>query len=548
MAEVELRYFPEQTAVQILAGGFAAKPNRQEVLAALKLNGYDGCYVDEAAIQQALTKWPKDPEWQTIGERRNAQVQVLISKDKMSASLELTNAQGGYPISVDLVASSLRSAGVNFGIKSSAVNELIQKVLAMPPGHSASGIVAEGLEPEHGRDSQFTALVSTLADRILRPRDDERGKVDFHEFGDLPSVEANVPIMRREPATSGVPGKNVLGEIIEPAAGKELPFMNYAGSVVRESEPDTLYSARAGLPIGKLRGMAVDDVYTVKEVDLSTGNIRFEGNIQVQKDVARNMEVEAQGTLFIGGFVDSGRVFSAGDMVIGKGLSGGLAGNLDELKTKASTDANLWTQFAQFSRLHTGINLIAEKFLLHCYSESKGAIRVGPEGAGRGKLVGGEAHAKAWLKTDYLGDENEVRTQVFINRDAMEAKQVIAHLDVEVTEKLESMRALKATLDKPQVKANAELRSRILATYQDGMTQMAELEQQRKQQMDQWQAQIKQCVVVVTRQIFPGVEINIADKTMKFTRQCGPGTIRYAPDGLQYFPGETALPPMPTNE
>ena len=542
MADLEFRYVSESSELQILSGGYAVRPNRQDVLNALKVAGYETYYLNESALKTVLESWPSDPVWVSIGEKRNAMAEVFISKDKMSATLELTSPQGGYGISTDLIVDCFRRHGLVVGIDSNEVNELMRKAQALAGGHSASSVVAHGIAPQHGEDSQFKPLVQTLGDRILAPREHQEEEFDFRDFGDLPSVIAGTPLLQRIPATVGVAGKNVLGEVIEANPGKEYPFSQQAGSAISPKDPDLLIATRAGLPVTHLRGMSVDDVYVVNEVSLATGHIRFEGNITVQKDVGRNMEVNAGGMVHIGGFVDSALIVAGGDMVIAKGLSGGLAGNLDELITEARSHGNAWVQFSQFSKLSSEQHIVAEKMLFHCSAKAKGAVRVGPEGTGKGKLVGGEICAEHWVKSDYLGDENQIRTVIRLNESAMLRKQVIVDLQKRIDDKMIENRQLKAVMDRPQARGNSELLNRIKSTYKDGMAQMVEMEKERMRLLAEWEAQLKGSVVVVTRQLFPGVEITIADKTWKVNRVFGPGSVRYDGDRLNFYSGEIAVP------
>lgn len=66
----------------------------------------------------------------------------------------------------------------------------------------------------------------------------------------------------------------------------------------------------------------VSDVYEVENVDLSTGNIDFEGSVQVNGNVSSNFVIRAGGNVIISGVVEGAYIEAGGNIIIARGMNG----------------------------------------------------------------------------------------------------------------------------------------------------------------------------------------------------------------------------------
>ncbi|MFA0521933.1 flagellar assembly protein A, partial [Vibrio sp. 10N.222.55.E8] len=87
--------------------------------------------------------------------------------------------------------------------------------------------------------------------------------------------------MKRIPATKGTAGFTVRGRIIPPIPGKDCLIKPGKGTYISPDDPNLLLAASPGLPIIKERSIEVDDALCVSNVDVSTGHIKFKGNVFV---------------------------------------------------------------------------------------------------------------------------------------------------------------------------------------------------------------------------------------------------------------------------
>lgn len=541
MATVALMFDAETRQVRMQRS--LPVPNRTEVLLALKDQGYGDCVVDEAALKQALTPPAgNDSDWVAVAQKRNGELQLLVSADHMSVTLDLTSPQGGTPVSAEHIFAAFRDQGICYGISSDAVNELLTRSREAAPGNTVSAVVAEGKWPVDGDNSRFESLVVTIKDRILKPRESDDGSIDYFDLGDIPTVQAGTPLMRRHPPTAGEAGSDVFGNMMAATPGKALDFDPGEGVAISADDADLLIATAGGMPVPRARGMAVENVYRIDNVSTETGHVKFDGSVYVTGDVGMHLKVESGADVTVGGFVDTATLNAGGDVLIGKGITGGFAGNVNQLQAHAHADHHLWVRFAQFAELDAGEDVLAEKMLLHCKVHSGGAVKVGPEGVGAGKLVGGEIHAGDFVKTDILGAENEIHTVVILGEKFAELKQLQRDQEALINKQQLVVRNLQTLLDKPERQGDAELKARIKATYDHTMQQILQLQTELLKQNQQWQDLIERTRVIVTRKLHKGCEITIGDKTWKVTSDYGPGTVIYTAHGLQFKPGIIGLP------
>lgn len=72
----------------------------------------------------------------------------------------------------------------------------------------------------------------------------------------------------------------------------------------------------------------VSDVYEVENVDLSTGNIDFEGSVQVNGNVSSNFVIRAGSNVIISGVVEGAYIEAGGNIIIARGMNGMAKGTL----------------------------------------------------------------------------------------------------------------------------------------------------------------------------------------------------------------------------
>src|SRR5690606_22780962 len=119
---------------------------------------------------------------------------------------------------------------------------------ALSSGSSEALVVACGQAAQDGHNAEFEELIPAAPDRT--PTLDENGLIDYREHGDIVMVHTGALLMRRRPATRGVPGFTVRGEVLVAKSGVDEPFARQlVGAKVSDDDPNLLEASQTGHPV-----------------------------------------------------------------------------------------------------------------------------------------------------------------------------------------------------------------------------------------------------------------------------------------------------------
>ncbi|MES2949650.1 MAG: FapA family protein [Pseudomonadota bacterium] len=392
------------------------------VLALLDQSGYGSCKVDAEAVAQAARdcSTSQTPFVVQLAQRLDAAVQVHIAADDMLADLSLAAPEGGQPARVEDILQALAEAGVVFGVDHAAVSQ------ACAAGQVDHSRVARGVAPQHGKDTAFEALLPQTVDRT--PQVDSNGLIDYRERGGITVVKAGEALMRRIPPTPGVAGHTVRGRELPQRAGVDTHFATHLpGAEVAVEDSNLLRAAVTGQPVMVERGVTVEPLLRVKEVNLATGNIHFDGSVQVDGEVLQGMKVEASGDIVVSGTVEGGLLEAGGDIRVGCGIIA-----QSQVRAKGAVSA----RFAENCSIHAGTVIALDDMALECTLESLNQIIIGGKVPQRGRLVGGSAVAMMLLRVPLLGSTKAGITRVKVGANPeleLQLQTLALRLDKEKT-------------------------------------------------------------------------------------------------------------------
>lgn len=361
-----------------------------------------------------------DMELATATDQANADIDasllVSISADGMEALLDIVPAQGnGAPVSKIAILAALAENGIGEG----AIPEVIEAALLA--GKAERLVIARGTEPEHGLDGYLESLVKEVRSRV--PKADETGKIDFRDLGDIVVVQANEPIMLRQPATPGKPGRTLFGESIPAVPGKDVMFGGkLPGATVAPGNPNLLQAAITGQPIVVRGGMMVEPVYKVDVVDISTGNITFDGTVIVKGDVHANMTINATGDIQIGGTVEMASLIAGGSIVVKGGVMGSLGRKTNE-EQSIRCGGSFHAVYAQQAKIDAGDSIFIDDMAMQCELTAINHVHVG--GKKRGHIIGGTVQATLSINAKVIGSPHRVKTICEIGVNPLMHKQLL---------------------------------------------------------------------------------------------------------------------------
>lgn len=482
--------------------------------ATLEQAGLRGAVISKSGILQLQRMLSSNEAGETeIGECHDAEVGVQISEDKLTAKLILKTARAGQPTTSSHVHEVIEHAKLaDHLVDHHAIERLLKAALSAPPGATLQIVVARGKAAVDGKNSPFEPLVE-VSDR--RPAERADGSLDYRDLGAIATVKEGDVLMRRHPPTKGVDGFTVNGTPIKAKDGRERAFKRYKGSAESPDDPNLLIATMTGQPVVQAAGVSVDPVLRVKDVNLRTGHIEYEGTLIVQGSVSPGMRLKVAGDVQILGMVESAELDVGGNLDVKMGISGPADDNRQaQGAMRVRCGGNLSAGHIENAELEVAGDVTIKSQLTHCRLISRNQVVVGSAGQPRSGIVGGQVQAASQIRAQSLGSQAGIATEIAI-RCSTETLQALQEKNRIIEGRQADLgRLLKTMVELSKAKGSgAEDRlSHINQTCDAMKRDLAQITAER----DQLQATVErsyQSCVEVPGTAFPRVAVIIGDQS-----------------------------------
>ncbi len=340
-----------------------------------------------------------------VAEKKDALIEITSDDTGMSAYIDTKPAYGGSALNSKSIELALRKAGIRFGIDSSVVKDIAARQLVVN-----KRLIACGKNFSTGEDTNFVKLIPDI--RELKPQIDDDGNINYRELGDFKILDKGTHLLKKIPASAGRNGFTVLGDVVPGQPGTSIEFVIAEGSMISPTDPNLLIASTRGHPIFVPNGVRIDPTLSLRNVNLSTGNIRYDGSVHVKADVADNMEIEVTGNLVIDGVVGKAAIKAGGSVIIKQGLIGGSSDPDDNsaiCKAKIIAEDAVSARYIDNAEIYAGGVISAREYINHSEINSDDRVLVGHEG-GRGVLLGGHCSARERIEAKIFGSSAAVAT------------------------------------------------------------------------------------------------------------------------------------------
>jgi uncharacterized protein len=346
---------------------------------------------------------------------KDAELRVALTPDRMKATVSFVPPEGdGARIPAEEVRSRLALAQVKKGIKEDKLLALLDGIARGQP--QAEVVIAEGKKPESDAKKRIVFHVHIATGRAVTLRED--GRADFRAQDRISRVrkgELVATLRPRDPESED--GWDVTGMVIPlPPEGQETL---QAGRGVRE-EVQTDGSVRfvseaAGEIILDVTLLSVMDVHSIDgDVDMSTGNVNFPGNVWITGAVRSGFTIVAGGMLEVGDSVEAALLSAAGSIVVGQGIKG-------EGKAILRARRDIVSMFAEQAVLLAIGDVHLRGACVRCQVKCNGRLLLDSE---KGSLIGGEVRATRGVVVQNIGSPGGVRTVVSFGQDFLVKDQI----------------------------------------------------------------------------------------------------------------------------
>lgn len=461
------------------------------------------------AVKKAVENSSHDPI--ELGNWIDSMV-LEISSDKMEAYITIYESQS-------FIQENLENLQINLQ-KLLQDNQIVyghQPLDLLTVKTSKSYIIAKGLPPQKGAD----AKISYLQQAEKTPVINEDGKADYFDMNFLVEINEGSWLGEKVPAKQGIAGKNILGESVPALMGDDFPLKYDTKSAYEvEEEGKTVLRSKTKGVIGEVNGLLTVQKHLVidGDVGLETGNLKFDGSIQVRGTVMPGYSIVSSGDISI----ESNEGIHAADLI-------------------KSTEGDVFIKGGIFGRGVTKVEAYHNIFVKHaneCTLEAKDNINIGFYSLGatifcdslvlderKGKIIGGKAIAINSITSAYTGNNSERKTELIVQgidrkiltENAKTKAQDMMKLQEETTKlkfSLSQLNQFKSSMTNQQVAIYEQTKQK----YNEIQREIKELDGE-IQRILKMLRQTSDYFIQITREANPGTIIQIGNKSSFLTTQ-----------------------------
>ncbi len=451
-------------------------------------------------------------------------IELKIDSDKLNAFIVINDTN----ISINEIKFILESGGIKFGVLDTKVKEITNKPVLKEPL-----IVAQGIPPINGEDSRIEYKLQEGINE-KRPILLDNGSVDYKDVKSFHVVKANEILAVKIPATKGKDGKDVFGNDIPAKDGKDIRL--FAGKNTKISDDGLqVISTKSGIPLIHDNVLEVSELLEIKgDVDYSTGNIDFPGDVEVRGNVKPTFYIRAVGDVRIKGIIEAATVTSESNIeCLGvKGRERGLV----------SAKGNIKVRFLENAHVECSGDIYVDGSIVN--STVRAGRKIDVTG-GVGQIVGSNIIAGLVISAKEIGSEMEISTHVEVGVDPkirdritdLSSKIYVQKQNLEKVSTfiklLEDLKRKNGGLLTPEKEENYD---RAKATRLEIYKSLSEMIEEVKVLQSQLETYAQDSRIVALSKIYPSVEIVIGGKRALVDKLLGPSVFKIINEEVSVVP------------
>ena len=189
--------------------------------------------------------------------------------------------------------------------------------------HPVRTVIAEGTPAHHGVNGRLEWLPEFDPEKRARPNldDEDITPANYYELSAFHIVAPDTHIATVHPPTSGRPGVDVYGQPTQARDGE--PYELAADGSVSIEADGRVITRIAGLIVFENDTLHIDPTLNVPaNVDFTTGNIHFNGDVFIKGDVCDQFTIDATGDVEVHGLVEGAHIRCDGALRALGGVAG----------------------------------------------------------------------------------------------------------------------------------------------------------------------------------------------------------------------------------
>ncbi len=356
------------------------------------------------------------------------------------------------------------------------------------------------------------------------PEGDGPEEFNYYDYVSFCTVKKGDLIGKIHPPKEGEDGVDVFGQII-PIDHCDIFQIDIGKNIELDMDGVSLIALCDGVLEQKDNKVSVDPVLNIdSDIDFSTGNIHYQGDVYIKGDVKDLFEVNAEGDLYIGGTIEAATIKCGGNLTVQGGISAKDKGVIEvkkDLTAKYISNATVWVKGNVFlhsemvnSELNCGGKLVLE----------------------RAGIRGGRVTTAKAIETPEIGSSLGIQTVIrpgidpYLEKQMMRVNAKIKELEQTIAEKSAQLKKIMANIPEgtstPQAVEIAKTLKPIHLSYKKLVKAYEKLEQKMNKTCCQ--------IVMIHKTVYPGVEFESQETSyeikselhglMKLTKKCIDGS------------------------
>ncbi len=334
---------------------------------------------------------------------RGTTLSISVTSDYHRAFLLITPPQSGEcTVTCEEVIKALREKGVKYNINEEEIKDILEKKIFIN-----QIAVASWTQPTDGVDGSIKYKFPMESELV--PQIKEDGTVDYKNLGFIRYIPKGTVIAEITPPTEGQCGYDVRGVPVRQRLGKAAPYK--LGENTELSEDGlTITATENGHLAYEYGAFNVHTTVTVnQDIDASTGNIEFAGDVIVKGNVTEGFRVSSSRNITITGNVSGASLEAGGDIVVKSGIN----------NSTVTAHGSITAQFCEYSKLTADGSVTAQMLVVcTCYAGAELNASKAVSGGKYTCLNNGTAGS--------LGSKNYAKTEVVIGDNAMISEEKAA--------------------------------------------------------------------------------------------------------------------------
>ncbi len=337
----------------------------------------------------------------------HSEVEVSVDPNYTTAFMTITAPEnGGLEMTEGKAFAAVQAKGISFGLDEEAVKDAVKN-----KRYGENICIARWKPPVDGTDGTITYCFNR--ETACKPVEDENGNVDYKNLGLVRNIYRGTSIAKITMPTEGEPGTDITGKTVPQKLGVPAAFTVGKGTELVADGSEIIASVDGNLTYGSGAFNVEESLLIRGDVDVSSGNIDFIGDILIKGNVLEGYAVTSKKSITIHGTVTNGTIKADGNITVKLGCIN---------STLHSEKGNIKLDFCENSKLHAAGNVEAASFVGGEVFAGKSIIA-----SGKGVLMGGKYTSLENISASVIGSESYAKTVVTLGNNAVLSEEMEGH-------------------------------------------------------------------------------------------------------------------------